>query len=254
MENLVVEERPQMSPTSSFAPTRARYRTNHCVKNVKWQKEEDEQLMQIMSQNERPNYSQLAQMFPGKTGQQVAERWDKVLNPKLMKGSWTDQEDETIIEFVKQNGTKKWQKLCQLLPGRIGKQCRERWRNHLDPAINHDPWTPEEDKLLIRLHREYGNSWVKISALMKNRSDNAVKNRWNSTLKKMEQREQAPTVQKPIAEEPEVAPPSSPFVPLQTPMTFFSPVFSSARLSGRLDSPPQSLEQNRVELLKLILN
>ena len=250
------EGHPSPPLGQAIAPTRARYRTNHCVKNVKWQKEEDEHLMQIMQQStERPNYSQLAQHFPGKSGQQVAERWDKVLNPKLMKGSWTRQEDETIIAFVKNNGTKKWQKLCELLPGRIGKQCRERWRNHLDPSINHDPWTPEEDQLLIALHREYGNSWVKIAAMMKNRSDNAVKNRWNSTLRKHETRDsiRAPAKPKITNEGEGSGPPSSPFVPLQAPLSFFSPVLSGARMSARAERGTHSLEENRSELLKLIL-
>ena len=239
-----------------IAPTRVRFRTNNCVKNVKWLKEEDEQLMKVMSSQERPNYSQLAQMFPGKTGQQVAERWDKVLNPSLLKGSWTRQEDETIIEFVKANGTKKWQKLSLLLPGRIGKQCRERWRNHLDPAINHEPWTPEEDLLLIKLHEEHGNSWVKISSLMHNRSDNAVKNRWNSTLRKKEFKAPAesPTVVIPkskTAEDSEACgPPSSPFISFQSPIGFFSPV-----LANRINTGQESgatLAENRVELLKLV--
>lgn len=169
-----------------LAPTRARYKTNNCVKNVKWTKAEDELLIKIMSQKDRPNYSKMVDHFSGKTGQQIAERWDKVLNPNLVKGSWTRHEDEVIIQYVKENGTRNWRNLCSLLPGRIGKQCRERWRNHLDPSINHSPWTEEEDELLIKLHREYGNKWVKISSMMKDRSDNAIKNRWNSTLKKKE--------------------------------------------------------------------
>ena len=251
-----MEDRPSTPAGQAIAPTRARYRTNHCVKNVKWRKEEDEHLMQIMQSPERPNYSQLAQLFPGKSGQQVAERWDKVLNPKLLKGSWTRQEDETIIAFVRENGTKKWQKLCELLPGRIGKQCRERWRNHLDPSINREPWTPEEDQQLIALHREYGNAWVKIAAMMKNRSDNAVKNRWNSTVRKIAARDgfDVDVARPKIAEEGggTGGRPSSPFVPLQAPLSFFSPVLSGARMNGKGDNSSQTLEENRSELLKLM--
>jgi hypothetical protein len=101
-----------------------------------------------------------------------------------VKGSWTRQEDETIVDFVAQYGTKNWAKLADMLPGRIGKQCRERWRNHLDPCNNKEPWTADEDALLIVLHEQHGNQWVKIATLMKGRSDNHIKNRWNSTLKK----------------------------------------------------------------------
>jgi hypothetical protein len=138
----------------------------------------------LLRSGERANWTELAPHFPGKTAQQIAERWGKVVDPALVKGSWTRQEDETIIGFVQQFGTKNWTKLADLLPGRIGKQCRERWRNHLDPGNNSEPWTFEEDMLLIQLHEQHGNQWVKIAGLMPGRSDNHIKNRWNSTLKK----------------------------------------------------------------------
>jgi hypothetical protein len=209
-----------------------------------------------MGESERPNYASLAQLFPGKTGQQVAERWAKVLNPKLTKGSWSREEDEIIRDFVQKNGTKKWQKLCDLLPGRIGKQCRERWRNHLDPAINHAPWTREEDEQLMQLHREYGNAWVRISSLMRNRSDNAVKNRWNATLRKTVgafQERELPGVPEETETVPTV-PSSSPFVALQAPVTWFSPVLAGGKLGQKPRTEAPTLEENRVELLKLMFD
>jgi hypothetical protein len=232
-----------------IAPTRARYRLTHTTKSMKWQKDDDELLMRIMSQSERPNYASLAQLFPGKTGQQVAERWDKVLNPALTKGSWTRAEDEVIIEFVRAHGTKKWQKLSDLLPGRIGKQCRERWRNHLDPAINHAPWTPDEDRQLVEFHRQFGNAWVKIAGLMRNRSDNAVKNRWNATLRKTEVAAIEET-----ADQMQTPPPSSPFVTLQATLGLISPVIGTARGGQGATADWRSLEENRRELLRLMLD
>jgi hypothetical protein len=145
---------------------------------------EDKLLIKLMSESPKVNWNELAPSFPGKTAQQISERWSKVVNPDLVKGSWTRQEDELIIEFVRQYGTKNWTKLASFLPGRIGKQCRERWRNHLDPSNNYGAWTPEEDALLISLHAQFGNSWVKIAQRMPGRSDNSIKNRWNSTLRK----------------------------------------------------------------------
>jgi hypothetical protein len=130
------------------------------------------------------NWKAAEAQFPGKTSQQIFERWTKVLNPALHKGSWTRQEDEVIIRYVQMNGCKAWTKLAKMLPGRIGKQCRERWLNHLDPQISRDPWTPEEDQVLASLHAQYGNSWSKIAAQMPARSDNMIKNRWYSTLAK----------------------------------------------------------------------
>ena len=169
---------------AALAPTRTRQKTVFPSRGTKWTQQEDDLLIVLVRENPKVNWNDIAPQFPGKTAQQISERWSKVVNPDLIKGSWTRQEDELIIEFVRQYGTKNWTKLASLLPGRIGKQCRERWRNHLDPANNHGAWTAEEDALLVELHKQYGNAWVKIAAQMPGRSDNSIKNRWNSTLRK----------------------------------------------------------------------
>ena len=62
----------------ALAPTRVRGRTNRCIKNVKWDKEEDELLTNLMSESTRPNFAKISEYFHGKTGQQIAERWDKI--------------------------------------------------------------------------------------------------------------------------------------------------------------------------------
>lgn len=170
---------------NALAPTRVRLKTNKCTKNKRWTKEDDELLFSLVKKTDPINWHQIASNFPNKTTQQVTERWEKVLDPDLVKGNWTREEDEAIINFVRDNGCKNWTRLSSLLPGRIGKQCRERWRNHLDPNLNHSNWTEEEDIQLFKLHSQYGNKWVKISSLMPGRSDNSIKNRWNSTLKKI---------------------------------------------------------------------
>jgi hypothetical protein len=170
--------------SESLAPTRARHKVSNSSKNTKWTQAEDTHLTNLMRMAPEVQWTDLLAEFPGKTTQQVAERWEKVLNPNLVKGSWSRDEDETIIAFVRQHGRKKWTKLAALLPGRIGKQCRERWRNHLDPEVNREPWTAQEDEILIEQHELMGNQWVKLAEYLPGRSDNAVKNRWNSTLQK----------------------------------------------------------------------
>jgi hypothetical protein len=172
------------SKSVALAPTRTRTKASSLPKNTKWTQDENDYLMQLVGGQVNPNWNELCVMFPGKTPQQLAERWEKVLNPSLVKGSWTREEDELIITFVREKGTKDWTKLASLLPGRIGKQCRERWRNHLDPEVNRTAWTEEEDQILIAMCEKLGSKWVKIAEFLPGRSDNSIKNRWNSTLKK----------------------------------------------------------------------
>jgi hypothetical protein len=123
-------------------------------------------------------------LFPSKTQHQVNERWEKVLNPDLVKGSWTRGEDQVIINWVAEHGLKDWRPLAAQLPGRIIKQCRERWHNHLSPNVVKSDWTEEEDNVLIECHAKWGNKWSKIAGALQGRTDNAIKNRWNSSLKR----------------------------------------------------------------------
>jgi hypothetical protein len=168
----------------AIAPTRNRNRVNGPTRNQKWTPAEDALLRQSVTRSSAMNWKALESQFPGKTSQQLFERWTKVLDPVLLKGSWTRQEDEVILNFVQVHGCKTWTKLAKMLPGRIGKQCRERWMNHLNPDLCRDQWTDEEDARLINLHQEFGNKWSRIAEHMPGRADNMIKNRWYSILSK----------------------------------------------------------------------
>jgi hypothetical protein len=100
-----------------------------------------------------------------------------------MRGRWSKEEDDAIRRHVKEYGPKKWSRISYFLPGRMGKQCYQRWHNHVNPDLKKDGWTSEEDALIINAHRVHGTKWAKISALLPGRSDNAIKNRWNSTIR-----------------------------------------------------------------------
>lgn len=150
-----------------------------------WTPEEDQLLLSLVdSSTEKKHWQGMAEKFQNKTPQQIMNRWNKVVNPSLVKGNWTQEEDSSLIDWVKKHGEKEWTKIASQLPGRIGKQCRERWFNCLKPNIKRSGWTEEEDNLIIELQSKYGNKWAQIAELIEGRTDNQVKNRWNSVLKK----------------------------------------------------------------------
>jgi len=154
----------------------------------RWTPAEDEKLKVIIKEYGAKNWKVISKLaFNGsRTDVQCLHRWQKVLKPGLVKGPWTPSEDEVIMHLIEAHGIGniKWSEIAASLPGRLGKQCRERWVNHLDPRLKKTPWTEEEDRILMEKQTDLGNKWRDIAEFLPGRSENSVKNRWNSAKRK----------------------------------------------------------------------
>ncbi|KAG0468972.1 hypothetical protein HPP92_018300 [Vanilla planifolia] len=103
----------------------------------------------------------------------------------VKRGQWTPEEDNKLSSYIAQHGTRNW----RLVPKnaglqRCGKSCRLRWTNYLRPDLNHGEFSESEEQTIVKLHSVLGNRWSLIAAQLTGRTDNDVKNHWNTKLKK----------------------------------------------------------------------
>ena len=107
------------------------------------------------------------------------------ISPEINKGPWTPFEDKLLKEYVKKYGAKKWNDCAEFLKNRTSKQCREHWKNCLDPEIKKGEWTFEEDLILLVFYSKCKGSWSQLIHYFNDRTENSIKNRFFSELRKI---------------------------------------------------------------------
>nr|AGN52196.1 MYB-related transcription factor [Salvia miltiorrhiza] len=158
----------------------------------------------------------------------------------LKKGPWTTSEDLLLLEYVKKHGEGNWnavQRNSGLM--RCGKSCRLRWANHLRPHLKKGAFSADEENLIVELHAKMGNKWARMASQLPGRTDNEIKNYWNTRLKRR-QRAGLPIYPHEIAEQGQQHRRSNPPQPSLTSLhrrnpnpliTFASPMIASSEIS-----------------------
>ncbi|KAG5403859.1 hypothetical protein IGI04_009978, partial [Brassica rapa subsp. trilocularis] len=104
---------------------------------------------------------------------------------EVKKGPWTPEEDEKLVSYIQAHGPGKWRTLPKNAGlKRCGKSCRLRWTNYLRPDIKRGEFSLQEEETIIQLHRLLGNKWSAIAIHLPGRTDNEIKNYWNTHIKK----------------------------------------------------------------------
>lgn len=150
-------------------------------KPVIWSKEEDDILIEKSKEYGYKNWALVAAFIPGRTAIQCSARYKRI-QPGLVKGAWTPEEDKELLRLFKYYG-KNWSNISKSMPKRTGKQIRDRFLNALDENLKKDKFSIEEDKKVIKWYKVYGNAWCKIAKKIKGRTGDMVKNRFYSSLK-----------------------------------------------------------------------
>ena len=139
-------------------------------------------MSKVQLEQEAQRESKKAQIFGRGQKLEAPIATNKQQGVKSNKRAWDDEQDMQLLKMIADIGPHQWEHIAQSMPFRSGKQCRERWHNQLNPLLKKSNWTVEEDWILVILHQSVNNKWSEITNVLLGRSDNSIKNYWNSTL------------------------------------------------------------------------
>ncbi|KAJ3445814.1 myb-like DNA-binding domain containing protein [Anaeramoeba flamelloides] len=149
---------------------------------LNWKPKNDRKLKKLVKSAGEKNWKKIAKKMKKFDEEDCLLRFRKITDCKSKKGAWNKTEDNLLVKYVKKLGDTTWPQISSLLKGRNSKQCRERWRNQLDPKINRDPLTKKEQELLKKKVDEIGTRWCILSTFFIGRPDNMLKNYYYSIL------------------------------------------------------------------------
>lgn len=151
-----------------------------------WTKSEDTKLFNLVYKHGINNWEVVSKEFDSsKSAVACLHRWQSINKPNVIKGPWNVEEDKKLIDWIKTNGASNWTSCSEFITGRSGKQCRERWLNALNPLLKKGSWEPEEDYIIFKLFKKLGSKWSIISNYISGRTENSIKNRFYSTLRRI---------------------------------------------------------------------
>ncbi|KAL4925217.1 uncharacterized protein BDV17DRAFT_294611 [Aspergillus undulatus] len=148
-----------------------------------WTAEEDlilkREVRRVQAEGDNISWHEIAAYLPGRTNKDCRKRWYGTAAAKVKKGPWTEAEDERLRRAIERHGTK-WAVVASVVGSRLPDQCSKRWSHAINPDIDHSPWTPQEDELLIHNVNKHGHYWQQIVSLyFPGRTSLAAKNRYH---------------------------------------------------------------------------
>ncbi|RDW68753.1 uncharacterized protein DSM5745_08513 [Aspergillus mulundensis] len=160
-----------------------------------WTPEEDvilkREVRRVQAEGDNISWHDIAAFLPGRTNKDCRKRWYGTAAAKVKKGPWTESEDERLRRAIERHGTK-WAVVASVVGTRLPDQCSKRWSHAINPDINHSPWTPQEDELLMQYVNKHGHYWQQIVSLyFPGRTSLAAKNRYHILQRRLKSEESA---------------------------------------------------------------